>query len=56
MPQAKADRVDRLPKEDLTLLLGIHPKDLGKLCGALKQDRMLAVYVEPALLLRVVSA
>ena len=35
-----------LPNEDLALLLGIQPKELRNLCGLLRQDRMMAVYVD----------
>ena len=34
-----------LPNEDLALLLGMQQKDLRKLCGKLKEDRLLAVFV-----------
>ncbi|MCJ1245997.1 hypothetical protein MMC30_003201 [Trapelia coarctata] len=33
-----------LPNEDLALLLGMQQKDLRKLCGKLKEDRLLAVH------------
>ena len=33
----------RLPNEDLALLLGMQQKDLRKLCGKLREDRLLAV-------------
>lgn len=34
-----------LVNEDLARLLGMQQKDLRKLCGKLKEDRLLAVYV-----------
>lgn len=40
---AKAEVLCRLPNEDLALLLGMQQKDLRKLCGKLKEDRLLAV-------------
>ncbi|MCJ1448263.1 MAG: hypothetical protein MMC23_008778 [Stictis urceolatum] len=33
-----------LPNEDLALLLGMQQKDLRKLCGRLREDRLLAVH------------
>ena len=33
----------RLHNEDLALLMGMQQKDLRKLCGKLKEDRLLAV-------------
>ena len=33
-----------LPTDDLAYILGMQPKDLRKLCGKLKEDRLLAVY------------
>ena len=32
-----------LPNEDLALLLGMQQKDLRKLCGKLREDRLISV-------------
>ena len=34
-----------MPNEDLALLLGMQPKDLRKLCGKLREDRLITVLV-----------
>jgi transcription initiation factor TFIIE subunit alpha len=46
-----------LPNEDLALLLGMQQKDLRKLCGKLKEDRLLAVfaYTHPSILQQLLS-
>ncbi|KAL9102183.1 MAG: hypothetical protein Q9163_002631 [Psora crenata] len=36
-----------LPNEDLAFLLGMQQKDLRKLCGRLREDRLLAVHSRP---------
>ena len=41
----RADLVASLHNDDLALLLGMQQKDLRKLCGKLREDRLLAVYV-----------
>ena len=40
-----AEWLYRLPNEDLAFLLMIPGKELRKLCGKLKEDRLLSVYV-----------
>ncbi len=45
--------IDRLPNEDLAHLLGMQQKDLRKLCGKLKEDRLLTVYAHNLSLLKV---
>lgn len=35
---------NRLHAEDLAYLLGMQQKDLRKLCGRLREDRLIAVY------------
>lgn len=39
-----ADRLYSLHAEDLAHLLGMQQKDIRKLCGRLREDRMIAVY------------
>ena len=41
----EAEWPDRLPNEDLAYLLQMPSKELRKLCGKLKEDRLLSVYV-----------
>lgn len=41
--------------DELGKLLGLQSKDLQKLCGKLKEDRMLAVYVHHPLAFLVVG-
>ena len=42
--QPLPDLLRRLHAEDLALLLGMQQKDLRKLCGRLREDRLIAVY------------
>ena len=37
--------VTRLRDDDMAYLMGMNTKDLHKLCGKLREDRLLAVYV-----------
>jgi transcription initiation factor IIE alpha subunit len=39
------DFIGRLRDDDMAYLLGMHTKELHKLCGRLREDRFLAVYV-----------
>ena len=43
-----ADDLGSLPVDDLFFLLGIQQKDLRKLCGKLREERMLARYAREA--------
>lgn len=37
--------LDRLRDDDMAFLMGMNTKELHKLCGKLREDRFLAVYV-----------
>lgn len=43
-PDHSAD-LDRLRDDDMAFLMGMNTKELHKLCGKLREDRFLAVYV-----------
>jgi hypothetical protein len=39
------DRINSLRDDDMAYLMSMNTKELHKLCGRLKEDRFLAVYV-----------
>ena len=41
------DFINRLRDDDMAYLMGMHTKELHKLCGRLREDRFLAVYDFP---------
>ena len=44
-----ADTITSLRDDDLAYLMGMNTKELHKLCGRLKEDRFLEVYVHSAM-------
>jgi transcription initiation factor TFIIE subunit alpha len=45
--KGNVDRINSLRDDDMAYLMSMNTKELHKLCGRLKEDRFLAVYVFP---------
>ena len=45
--EADIDFINSLRDDDMAYLMGMHTKELHKLCGRLREDRFLATWVSP---------